>query len=64
MGKFIPEPFEVRQSFSHGRTTPVIVERVKRPSGMFCPRCGSKMKLVRGTKLAALCLRRCEQENK
>jgi hypothetical protein len=29
MGKFIPEPFEVRQSFSHGRVKPVVVERVK-----------------------------------
>jgi hypothetical protein len=63
MGKFVPEPFEVRQSFSHGRTTPVIVEKVKRPPGMLCPRCGSKMKLVRGTKITAQCPRRCEQEN-
>jgi uncharacterized protein (DUF983 family) len=64
MGKFIPEPFEVRQSFSHGRTTPVIVEKVKRPSWMFCPRCGSKMKLVRGLKLTASCPRCSGQANK
>jgi hypothetical protein len=51
----------VRQSFSHGRTTPVIVDKVKRPAGMVCPRCGSNMKLVRGTKLAMLCPRRCER---
>jgi hypothetical protein len=64
MGKFIPEPFDVHQSFSHGRTTPVIVEKVKRPAGILCPCCGGKMKLARRTKLTAVCPRGCEQENK
>jgi DNA-directed RNA polymerase subunit RPC12/RpoP len=64
MGKFIPDLFDVRQSFSHGRTTPVIVEKIKRPAGMRCPRCGGKMKLMRGPKLTAVCPRGCEQESK
>jgi uncharacterized protein (DUF983 family) len=64
MGKFIPGPFEVRKSFSHGRSTPVIVEKIKRPAGTLCPRCGSKMKFTPGSKLTASCPRCSGQDNK
>jgi len=39
--------FEPRVSFSHGRTKPVVVEKLKRrtPADLACPSCGAKMKL-------------------
>jgi hypothetical protein len=55
MGKRSTEPIVVRQSFSHARTTPIVVEKVKRRTGaptdgkavLRCPSCRGKMKLVR-----------------
>lgn len=55
MGKRSFEPFFVRQTFSHGRTEPVVVEKVKRrlaaPSAakpaVRCPSCGAAMRVVR-----------------
>jgi hypothetical protein len=55
MGKPSFEPFFVRQSFSHARTEPVVVEKVKRrlagPTGektaVRCPSCGAAMRVVR-----------------
>ncbi len=42
----------VRQSFSHARVTPLVVEKVQRrapkeTAALLCPCCGAKMKLVR-----------------
>jgi hypothetical protein len=55
--------FEPRMSFSHGRTKPVVVEKVKRriapPTVLLCPSCGAKMKIARlagsPKQLTALC---------
>ncbi len=64
MAKFTPEPIVVRQSFSHARTVPLVVETVKQraaPSahanaGLLCPSCGATMKLVRrAARLTASC---------
>ena len=56
MGKFSIEPVVVRQSFSHARTKPVIVEKIKRRTArthektvLLCPSCGANMKLVRSS---------------
>ena len=53
MGKFDSEAFVVRQSFSHARVKPVVVEKVKRRAApaddtpaLRCPSCGARMKLV------------------
>jgi hypothetical protein len=54
MGKLSIDPFEVRQSFSHARTKPLVVEKVKRRSAastvLLCPSCGARMKVVREPK--------------
>ena len=68
MGKHSFDQGFGRQSFSHARTKPVVVETVKRrtapsPDGkavLLCPSCGAKMKLVRSKgggppKLTASC---------
>jgi Zn finger protein HypA/HybF involved in hydrogenase expression len=59
MGKFSIDPFVVRQSFSHARTKPVVVEKVKRRTAastvLLCPSCGAKMQLVREPKITASC---------
>jgi hypothetical protein len=59
MGKQRNEP---RMSFSHGRTKPVVVEKIKRRIGpsmvLLCPSCGAKMSIGRfagSLKLTALC---------
>ncbi len=56
--------FEPRMSFSHARTKPVVVEKVKRratvSAGLVCPSCGGKMLLGRSagsSKLTASCPR-------
>jgi len=54
------DSFEPRMSFSHGRTKPVVVEKVRRrfAEALYCPTCGAKMKLARpagSPKLIALC---------
>ena len=53
-----------RMSFSHGRTKPVVVEKVKRraatSTSLVCPSCGAKMKLQRSAgsqRLTASCTR-------
>jgi ribosomal protein L37AE/L43A len=56
MGK---DDFEPRMSFSHARTKPVVVEKVKRRAAA-CPSCGGTMQLVRSKtegKLIASCPR-------
>jgi predicted RNA-binding Zn-ribbon protein involved in translation (DUF1610 family) len=59
MGKLSIDPFEVRQSFSHARTKPLVVEKVKRRSAastvLLCPSCGARMKVVREPKFTASC---------
>jgi Zn finger protein HypA/HybF involved in hydrogenase expression len=60
MGKFDIEPVMVRQSFSHARTKPLVVEKKRRATdkkaALLCPSCGSKMKLIRSSaKLTASC---------
>jgi len=55
MGKDGIEPVVVRQSFSHARTQPLVVETLKQriaaategKAALDCPSCGSRMKLVR-----------------
>jgi hypothetical protein len=55
MGKRSVEPIVVRQSFSHGRTTPIVVGKVEprtaaptdRKTILRCPFCSGRMKLVR-----------------
>ena len=44
------DEIESRMSFSHARTKPVIVEKLKRRSATnapLCPSCGTKMRLPR-----------------
>jgi len=59
MGKFNIDPLGPRQSFSHARPKPLVVEKVKRRAGtstvLLCPSCGAKMKLVREPKFTASC---------
>jgi hypothetical protein len=59
--------FEARMSFSHGRTKPVVVEKLKRraaaATSLVCQSCGAKMKLQRSVesqRLAASCPRCAE----
>ena len=44
MPKFNSDPIEPRQSFSHARIKPLVVEKMKRRSGastvLVCPSCG------------------------
>jgi Bacterial translation initiation factor IF-2 associated region len=55
MGKHSFDQGFVRQTFSHARTKPVVVETVKRRTApstdgkavLLCPSCGARMKLVR-----------------
>jgi uncharacterized paraquat-inducible protein A len=61
MGKFSIDPPEPRQTFSHARTKPLIVEKVNTRTSLLCPSCGAKMKLVRKPKLTAPCPR-CESK--
>jgi hypothetical protein len=55
MGKRSVEQGVVRQSFSHGRTTPIFVveRRIAAPAGgkivLHCPSCGATMRIVRIT---------------
>jgi hypothetical protein len=56
--------FEARMSFSHGRTKPVVVEKLKRraaaTTSLVCPSCGAKMRLQRSAdslKFTASCPR-------
>ena len=70
MGKSDIEPVVVRQSFSHARTKPLVIEKANRRTGAptekkpipLCPSCGARMKLVRSAaapgaspKLTAAC---------
>jgi hypothetical protein len=59
MRKLSIEQFEPRQSFSHARIKPLVVEKVNRRTILLCPSCGGKMKLKRKPKLTACCPR-CE----
>jgi predicted RNA-binding Zn-ribbon protein involved in translation (DUF1610 family) len=59
MGK---ESIEPRMSFSHARTKPLVVEKIRRravaPTVLLCPSCGAKMRLARSrgsSKLTASC---------
>jgi predicted RNA-binding Zn-ribbon protein involved in translation (DUF1610 family) len=61
MAKFSIDPPEPRQSFSHARTKPLVVEKMKRRTSLLCPSCGAKMKLVRKLELTAACPR-CESK--
>jgi tRNA(Ile2) C34 agmatinyltransferase TiaS len=52
--------FEARISFSHARTKPLVVEKIKRRvahTALLCPTCGARMKLVpsAGSELVASC---------
>ena len=53
--------FEPRMSFSHARTKPLVVGKIKRrepwPTALLCPTCGGKMKLAppAGSKLMVSC---------
>jgi len=55
------DTFQPRISFSHARTKPLVVEKIKRrvpaPTALLCPTCGAKMKLApsAGSKLTASC---------
>lgn len=54
------DSFEPHMSFSHARTKPVVVEKVKRrfAAALLCPTCGAKMKLARSAgplKATAVC---------
>jgi predicted amidophosphoribosyltransferase len=61
MAKFSTDPPEPRQSFSHARTKPLVVEKMKRRTSLLCPSCGAKMKLIRKPELTACCPR-CESK--
>ena len=55
------DTYKPRMRFSHARTKPLIVEKIKRrtptPTALLCPTCGAKMKLApsAGSKLMASC---------
>ena len=41
------DSFEPRMSFNHGRTKPVVVEKIKRRAALLCPFCNDEVHPIR-----------------